>query len=138
MSIPFVVKIALAALIAVSVSAAAASKPPKEIRPGLTGLVLGGSVVLYAVAGAFLFGGKPTIGAGFLVIASEGMCFAAWLGRAIVGGDDDDGGGGEKRRPTGPAPGGGGGRESVDWSAFENLRRSWSRERAGKAPAGDE
>lgn len=138
MSIPFVVKIAMAALIAVSVSAAAASKPPRDIRPGLTGMVLGGSVVLYAVAAAFLFGDKATIGAVFLVVASEGMCFAAWLGRAIVGGDDDDGGGGERRKPFGPGPGGDGGRETVDWSAFENFRSSWSKERASKTPSADD
>ena len=138
MSIPFVVKITLAALIAVSVSAAAAAKPPKEVLPGLTGIVLGGSVVLYAVAGAFLFTGKANLGAVFLVIASEGMCVAAWLGRAIVGGDDDDGGGGERRRPLGPGPDGGGGREAIDWSSFESFRSSWSRERTSKTPSADE
>jgi hypothetical protein len=137
-SIPFAAKIAMAALIAVSVSAAAAAKPPKDLKPGLTGMVLGASVVLYAVAAVFLTSGKPVVGAGFLVIASEGMCFAAWLGRAIVGGDDDEGGGGERRKPNGPLPGGDGGRESLDWSAFESLRRSWSRERTSKSSTSDD
>ncbi len=138
MSIPFVLKIAMAGLIAVSVSAAAAAKPPRDVRPGLTGMVLGGSVVLYAVAAAFLFGGKGTIGAVFLVIASEGMCFAAWLGRAIVGGDDDGGGGGERRRPLDPRPGGDGGREPIDWSSFESFRSSWSRERTSKTSSSED
>lgn len=138
MSIPFFVKIAMAALIAVSVSAAAATKPPKDLRPGLTGIVLGGSVVLYAIAAVFLATGKGVAGAVLLLVASEGMCFAAWLGRAIVGGDDDDGGGGERRKPAGPIPGGGGTREGLDWSAFENLRRSWSRDRESKTPSRDD
>lgn len=137
MSIPFVLKVALAAMIAVSVSAAAASKPPKAMRPGLTGIVLGGSIVLYAVAAAFLAEGKGNVGTVFLVIASEGMCLAAWLGRAIVGGDDD-GGGGERRRPLGPGPEGGGRGEQLDWGAFENFRRTWSRERSSKTPSRDE
>ena len=138
MTIPFVVKVTLAATIAVSVSAAAAARPPKSVRPGLTGIILGGSVVLYAVAAAFFSQGKGNVAAVMLVIASEGMCVAAWLGRAIVGGDDDDGGGGEGRRPIEPDPGGGGEKDLVDWSAFENFRRSWSRERAGRGSGGDD
>jgi len=138
MTIPFFLKIALAAGIAVSVSAAAAARPPKSVRPGLTGLVLGGSVVLYAVAAGFLAKGNPNVGAAALVIASEGMCVAAWLGRAIVGGDDDDGRGGEGRRPLGPTPGGGPAKEQVDWTTFENFRRSWSRERTTKGTPTDE
>ena len=131
MTIPFVVKVTLAATIAVSVSAAAAARPPKSVRPGLTGIILGGSVVLYAVAAAFFSQGKGNVAAVMLVIASEGMCVAAWLGRAIVGG-------GEGRRPIEPDPGGGGEKDLVDWSAFENFRRSWSRERAGRGSGGDD
>jgi len=128
----------MAAMIAVSVSAAAASKPPRDIRPGLTGIVLGGSIVLYGVAAVFLASGKAPLGSVFLLVASEGMCFAAWLGRAIVGGSDDDGGGGERRQPLGPRPDGGGNRESVDWTAFESLRRSWSRERTTESTSNDD
>jgi len=131
-TMPLLVKIGLAAMIAVSVSAAAAAKPPRALRPGLTGLVLGASVVGYAVAAALLLGGSPVIGAIVLVGASEGMCLAAWLGRAIVGGDDDEGwGGGSDRRPPGVEPDGGGERPVVDWSSFESIRSSWSRERTG-------
>ncbi|CAB4879487.1 unannotated protein [freshwater metagenome] len=132
LTLPFVIKVLFAAVIAVSVSAAAAARPPSQIRPGLTGIVLGGSLVLYAVALAFLSQGKGNFGAVLLVVASEGMCAAAWLGRAIVGGNDDEGGGGEPRRPTGPRPSGGGDRAQLDWTAFENFRKSWSRERATK------
>lgn len=133
-----ILKITMAALIAVSVSAAAASKPPKDIRPGLTGLVLGASVVGYAAAAGLLLTGSGVAGAFALVIASEGMCFAAWLGRAIVGDDDDDGwGGGSDRRPKGSAPDGGGERPAIDWSSFEALRGSWSRERAGQGTDGE-
>ena len=63
MSMPLIVKVGLAALIAVSVSAAAASKPPKELKPGLTGLVLGASVVGYAVAAGLLLTGSAAAGA---------------------------------------------------------------------------
>ncbi len=133
MAMPMILKIALAALIAVSVSAAAAAKPPRDLRPGLTGLVLGASIVGYAAAAGLLLSGAAIAGGVALVIASEGMCFAAWLGRAIVGGDDDDGwGGGSDRRPDGSAPDGGGERPAIDWSSFEALRGSWSRERAGR------
>lgn len=133
-------KIGLAALIAVSVSAAAAARPPKEIRPGLTGLVLGASVVLYAVAAALLLSSSQTAGAVLLIVASEGMCVAAWLGRAIVGGDDDDGGGGgggSDRTPPDSNPGGDGEQPGLDWGSFESLRRSWSRERTPTSGDGD-
>ncbi len=129
---PMIVKIGLAALIAVSVSAAAASKPPREIRPGMTGLVLGASVIGYAVAAGMLLSGHSIAGALTLVLASEGMCFAAWLGRAIIGEDDDDGwGGGNGRTPPDGLPNGDGERPVVDWTSFESVRKSWSRERLG-------
>jgi hypothetical protein len=131
-SMPLTLKIGLAAIIAVSVSAAAASKPPREVRPGLTGLVLGASVIGYAVAGGLLVSGHSIAGAMALVLASEGMCLAAWLGRAIIGEDDDDGwGGGNDRRPPNGLPNGDGERPSIDWSSFESFRKSWSRERLG-------
>jgi len=135
LTLPFVIKILFAAVIAVSVSAAAAARPPKNVRPGVTGIVLGGSLVLYAVAILFLSQGKGNVGAVLLVVASEGMCAAAWLGRAVVMGNEGDGegDGGEPRRPTGPRSDGGGGSQ-LDWNAFENFRKSWSRERAGKGP----
>lgn len=138
MTMPLIAKIGLAALIAASVSAAAAAKPPRDMRPGLTGLVLGASVVLYAVAAGLLLSSRQAAGAVFLVVASEGMCLAAWLGRAIVGGDDeDDGGGGSDRRPPGTPPGGDGERPVLDWTSFESIRRAWSRERTTRAADGD-
>jgi hypothetical protein len=130
-----IAKIGLAALIAVSVSAAAAAKPPRDVKPGLTGLILGASVVLYAAAAALLLAHRNLAGALTLVAASEGMCLGAWMGRAIVDGDDEGGGGGggsDRRRPD--LPGGGGGeRPAIDWSSFERVRSSWSRERAGRS-----
>lgn len=88
---------------------------------------------MYGVAILFLSQGKGNIGAVLLVVASEGMCGAAWLGRAVVAGTDDESDGGEPRRPRDSSPSGSGGSQ-LDWSAFENFRKSWSREGASKGP----
>ena len=127
-------KVFLAALIAVSLVAAAVVRPPPRPQPGLTGLVLGASLTVYALSAALLFSGSSGAGLVALVLASEGMCVTAWLGRAIITseGDDDDDTQSNPRRPRDPDG------EQLDWPMFESLRRSWSKESSSRSSETDD
>ena len=132
MHIALELKVFLALLLGASLIAAATAKPLDRPRISLVGLVLGASLMLYLIAGGLIFAGSSGAGLFALVIASEGMCLTAWLGRSLVSesDDDQDGGIGPTRKPIDPdAPDGG----QVDWPLFESLRRSWSAERSSRS-----
>lgn len=137
MHIALELKVLLALVLGASLIAAAVARPPENPRLSLVGLVLGASLMLYLIAGAVMLSGRSGLGLVALVIASEGMCLTAWLGRAIVSGDDEDGDGGIGRgQPETGSDGPGG--SQVDWPLFESLRRSWSAERSSRSGGRDD
>lgn len=119
-----VVKISLAGLLVGSMLIAYLGPPPQRpthlrLRGSLLALGLAG----YALGAAALAADAALLGALVLVLASELVCAAGWLGRGDLppaDDDGDDGGGGGGGGPKGPPP---------DWDAFERAFRSYARER---------
>jgi hypothetical protein len=102
--------------------------PPPARRGDLKvrGLLISIGLLCYAVAAMALTTGSVLAGVLALMVASELVCAAGWLGRGdSPGTDEDEGGGG----------GGGGGRGPKpppldwDWDAFEQAFRRYARDR---------
>ncbi len=119
-------RIAIAALLAVSIALAVLGPVPRRARPGLAGALLGGSLALY-LTGALALGDERLVaGAVSIALAGEAMCGAAWLGRfrpVPPPGDDDPGGDGPDDRGNDDPP------EPTEWEAFETAFRRYDAER---------
>jgi len=118
-------KLALAALLSVSVLLAYLGPPPRRhVGAGARVALLTAGISGYGAAAAALAAGALALGALAIALAGELLCVAGWLGRGEPpprdDGDDDGGGGGGGRRPK-PPP--------TDWDAFELAFRRYARER---------
>lgn len=118
-------KVTLALLLVGSVLVAYFGPPPRRpVALPVRGAILLAGLVGYGLAAAALATGSLLAGVLVLVLSSELMCAAGWLGRGQAPGSDDDGdddgGGGGGRRPK-PPP--------LDWDAFELAFRRYARER---------
>ena len=117
-------KLTLGLLLVGSVGLAYLGPAPRRrvdlrLRSTLLAAGLGG----YAGATVALATGALVPAAIALLLASELLCVAGWLGRGDAppsDDDGDDGGGGGGRRPKPPPP---------DWDAFERAFRRYARER---------
>lgn len=137
MNMPLEAKVGLALLIGLSLVLAAVVKPPRQPRPGVTGLVLGASLTAYVAAAILLLSHETATGVFALVAATEGMCLTAWLGRGIL--DGGSGPGSDDREPPASHGGPDGGSSLMpNWSDFESLRRSWSRDRQAGPTGSDD
>jgi hypothetical protein len=119
-------KIALALMLAGSMLLAYVGPPPPwRVALRLRGLLLGTGLFGYALATLALAADAAVAGAFALLLASELVCAAGWLGRGDAppaDEDDDEGGGG----------GGGGGPKQpppIDWNDFERAFGRYARER---------
>lgn len=122
---PTVVKLSLAVLLVGSMLLAYLGPPPRRhVALRVRGWMLVTGVAGYGLAALALATDAVIAGALVLMLASEVVCAAGWLGRGDLPpadeDDDDGGGGGGGRGPKGPAP---------DWDAFEHAFRRYARER---------
>lgn len=122
---PTVVKLSLVVLLVGSMLLAYFGPPPRRhVDLRLRGGLLATGVAGYALAVVALATEAVIAGALTMVLASELVCAAGWLGRGDLppadDDDDDDGGGGGGRGPKPPPP---------DWDAFERAFRRYARER---------
>ncbi len=119
-------RIAIAALLAVSIALAVLGPVPRRARPGLAGALLGGSLALY-VTGALALADERLLAGGVIVaLAGEAMCGAAWLGRfrALPPPDDVD------AEADGPDdPGSDQPPDPPHWQDFETAFRRYEAER---------
>ncbi|MDO8185127.1 hypothetical protein Q5424_05960 [Conexibacter sp. JD483] len=122
-------KLSLALLLIGSLLLAYLAPPPaRRIDLRVRGFIVAIGLLCYAIAALALTAGSVLAGAIALLVASELVCTAGWLGRGeSPGTDEDEGGGG----------GGGGGRGPKppprdwdwDWDSFEQAFRRYARDR---------
>jgi hypothetical protein len=110
--VPAPAKLALAALLAVSIHHAFLGAPPSEPhrRAGRVVGLLGG--LAYAAGVYFALFGPASAAAALIGGGTATLCFAVWLSR---GGDDGGGGGGDDGDDEPP----------VDWGDFDRRRSLW-------------
>jgi hypothetical protein len=128
-ALPTIVKVALAALLVVSICGAFFGPRPQRQRPvALRGLAVLG-VLLYGAAALAVWAAESvTLGALLVIAAVEVICLAAWLARARDDDrrwppDEDDG----PDDPDGP---------DGDLASLEAALRRWQRERPRSPLAG--
>jgi hypothetical protein len=117
------VKLVLAAVLTASLLLAWLGPPPPwRVTLGLRGLLLACGLLGFGIAALALALDAIVVGALTLVVSTEVVCAAGWLGRGELPPEDDDGDGGG---------GGGGGRKPppTDWDAFERAFARYARDR---------
>ncbi len=120
-------RIAIAALLAVTIALAMLGPAPRRLRPGLAGALMGASMALYLTGALALMDGHTLPGGFAIALAGELMCGAAWLarfrsGRPPPGDDGDDEG------PDG-GPGDGDPPDPPHWKEFETAFRRYDAQR---------
>ena len=122
-ALPALPKVALAAIVCVSMWRAFFGAPAPATHRGIARLLLVVTAACYAGGAAVVAGGADVLGSLLIVAGIEASCVAAWLVRGARddgGGDDGGGGGGGGGSgPKLPPP--------IDWEAFDRARRAWER-----------
>jgi len=120
-------RIAIAALLGVSIALAMLGPAPRRLRPGLAGGLMGASLALYLTGALALIDEHLLLGGFAIALAGEAMCVAAWLARFRANGpapgDDGDGGDGPDA-----GPGGDEGPDPLRWEEFEAAFRRYASE----------
>jgi hypothetical protein len=118
-ALPPSLRVALAAVLLVSIFVAFLGPPARKPRPHLARRLVALIVMAYAAAALAMAGGAQMASAALAAGGVEIGCLAAWLGRNRGRGGEDPPDGGEPRDPDGPEP--------IDWDAFDRARAGWGR-----------
>jgi hypothetical protein len=127
-ALPVLPKVALAAIVCVSMWRAFLGAPAQASHRCAARVLLALTAACYGAGAAVVIGGGADLLGSLLIVAGiEASCVAAWLVRAARddgGGDDGGGGGGGGSGPRLPPP--------IDWEAFDHARRAWERTPAAR------
>lgn len=121
-------RIAIAALLAVTIALAMLGPAPRRLRPGVAGALMGASLALYFTGALALIDEHLLLGGTAIALAGEAMCGAAWLARFRATpppprDDGDDGGGGDGGPGDGDPP------DPAHWRDFEAAFRRYDAQR---------